>query len=74
MQSLVLEERMAGNARQAMVSSQAAEIAVRSAEAWLVAEDRVVASLEVADTRAARRRGLLGRDGIDIQCCSGIKS
>jgi uncharacterized membrane protein (UPF0127 family) len=32
---------------------------------WLVAEDRVVASLEVADTRRARRRGLLGRDGIE---------
>ena len=25
----------------------------------------MLASLEVADTRAARRRGLLGRDGID---------
>ncbi len=33
--------------------------------AWLVAEDRVVASLEVADTRGARRRGLIGRDGIE---------
>lgn len=32
---------------------------------WLVADDKVVASLEVADSRAARRRGLLGRDGID---------
>lgn len=32
---------------------------------WLVAEDRVVASLEIADCRAARRRGLLGRDGIE---------
>ena len=32
---------------------------------WLVAEEHVVASLEVADTRAARRRGLLGRDGIE---------
>ena len=32
---------------------------------WLVAEDHVVASLEVADTRSARRRGLLGRDGIE---------
>lgn len=32
---------------------------------WLVAEDHVVASLEVADTRRARRRGLLGRDGIE---------
>lgn len=32
---------------------------------WLVVEDRVVASLEVADTRRARRRGLLGRDGLE---------
>jgi uncharacterized membrane protein (UPF0127 family) len=32
---------------------------------WLVAEDHVVASLEVADTRRARRQGLLGRDGIE---------
>ncbi|MEZ5167100.1 MAG: DUF192 domain-containing protein [Acidimicrobiales bacterium] len=32
---------------------------------WLVAGDRVVASLEVADTARARRRGLLGRDGIE---------
>jgi len=32
---------------------------------WLVAEDKVVASLEVAASRADRRRGLLGRDGIE---------
>ena len=32
---------------------------------WLVSDDRVLASLEVADTRPARRRGLLGRDGIE---------
>lgn len=32
---------------------------------WLVAQDHVVASLEIADSRAARRRGLLGRDGIE---------
>lgn len=32
---------------------------------WLVADEKIVASLEVADTRPARRRGLLGRDGID---------
>ena len=33
---------------------------------WLVtADDRVLASAEVADAHAARRRGLLGRDGID---------
>jgi uncharacterized protein len=32
---------------------------------WLVAGDHVVASLEIADTRASRRRGLLGRDGIE---------
>jgi uncharacterized membrane protein (UPF0127 family) len=37
---------------------------------WLVrraptADDEVLAAAEVADTRAARRRGLLGRDAID---------
>ena len=32
---------------------------------WLLRDGEVLASLEVADTRAARRRGLLGRDGID---------
>lgn len=33
--------------------------------AWLVREGTVIASLEVADTRRARRRGLLGRDQVD---------
>lgn len=33
--------------------------------AWLVVEDRKVASVEVAGTRRARRRGLLGRKGIE---------
>ncbi|HUF98405.1 MAG TPA: DUF192 domain-containing protein [Ilumatobacter sp.] len=34
--------------------------------AWLVTEDaRVLASAEVADSRATRRRGLLGRDHLD---------
>lgn len=33
---------------------------------WLVTEDaRVLASVEVADARSARRKGLLGRDGLD---------
>jgi uncharacterized membrane protein (UPF0127 family) len=32
---------------------------------WLVSDGRVLASLEVADTRRARRRGLIGRDGIE---------
>lgn len=31
--------------------------------AWLLCDGRVVASAEVASTRAARRRGLLGRAG-----------
>lgn len=32
---------------------------------WLLTDDaRVLASAEIADARAARRRGLLGRDGI----------
>ncbi len=33
--------------------------------AWLLRDGEVLASLEVAATRAERRRGLLGRDGID---------
>ncbi len=33
--------------------------------AWLVAGDRVVASLEVASSRRARRKGLSGRDALD---------
>ena len=33
--------------------------------AWLVHDGRVLASLEIAETRRARRTGLLGRDGID---------
>ncbi len=33
--------------------------------AWLVKEGHVVASLEIADSRSARRRGLLGRDSLD---------
>ncbi|HVM08966.1 MAG TPA: DUF192 domain-containing protein [Acidimicrobiales bacterium] len=33
--------------------------------AWLVRNGDVLASVEVADTFAARLRGLLGRDGID---------
>lgn len=32
---------------------------------WLVRGNDVLASLEVASTRAARRKGLLGRDGIE---------
>ena len=34
-------------------------------QGWLVHDGRVLASAEVATTRAGRRRGLLGRDGID---------
>lgn len=33
--------------------------------AWLVSDARVLASAELADSRAARRRGLLGRDDLD---------
>ena len=32
---------------------------------WLLRDDKVLASLDVADTARLRRRGLLGRDGID---------
>ncbi len=33
--------------------------------AWLLRDGAVLASLEVASTRKARARGLLGRDGIE---------
>lgn len=33
--------------------------------AWLVSDARVLASVELAETRAARRRGLLGRDDVE---------
>ena len=33
--------------------------------AWLVCDARVLASAEVADTRRARRRGLIGRDSME---------
>ncbi|MFL6206538.1 MAG: DUF192 domain-containing protein [Acidimicrobiales bacterium] len=33
--------------------------------AWLLREGEVLASLEVAEARRARRKGLLGRDGIE---------
>ena len=43
---------------------------------WLACGDRVVASLEVARTRAERRRGLLGRDDVTgallIERCRGV--
>lgn len=32
---------------------------------WLLREDEVLATLEVAEDRRSRRRGLLGRDGIE---------
>lgn len=35
------------------------------AMAWLVSEARVLASTETATDRRARRRGLLGRDGLE---------
>ncbi len=33
--------------------------------AWLVSDARVLASAEVANDHTSRRRGLLGRDGLD---------
>ena len=33
--------------------------------AWLLRDGEVLASLEIAESRRDRRRGLLGRDGID---------
>ena len=36
-----------------------------SSVAWLVCDGRVLASAELADDRSTRRRGLLGRDGVE---------
>jgi hypothetical protein len=33
--------------------------------AWLLRDGKVLATVDIASTRAARRRGLLGRDGIE---------
>jgi hypothetical protein len=33
--------------------------------AWLLHEDRVLATLEIAEDRRSRSRGLLGREGIE---------
>lgn len=33
--------------------------------AWLLRDGEVLAALEIASTRAERRRGLLGRDGVE---------
>jgi len=32
---------------------------------WLLRDEQVLASLEIAGSRQARRRGLLGRDGLE---------
>ena len=32
---------------------------------WLLRDGEVLAALEIADSRKARRKGLVGRDGID---------
>ena len=42
---------------------------------WLVKDGVVLASIEVADGRAARARGLLGRDGIEgVLMLDGVRS
>jgi uncharacterized membrane protein (UPF0127 family) len=44
--------------------------------AWLLRDGEVLASLEVAEGRRARSRGLLGRDGLDgallLQPCRSV--
>ena len=46
--------------------------------AWLLRDEVVLASLEVASTRAQRRRGLLGRDGLEgallLRPCRAVHS
>jgi uncharacterized membrane protein (UPF0127 family) len=34
-------------------------------QSWLILDGQVLASLEIAQSRSARRRGLLGRDGCE---------
>ena len=41
---------------------------------WLVHDGRVLASAEVAASRAERRRGLLGRDAVDGVMCLPVRS
>lgn len=41
------------------------EAASQSELAWLLDDDRVIASVELATTARTRSRGLLGREGID---------
>ncbi len=45
---------------------------------WLVRDDEVLASLEVASGAASKARGLLGRDGVDgallIENCRSVHS
>jgi len=41
---------------------------------WLVRDGKVLASAEVAATRAERRRGLLGRDQADGVLCLPVRS
>ena len=47
-----------------------------SVMAWLMSDARVLASAELAETRAARRKGLLGRSALDgalvIRPCRGV--
>jgi uncharacterized membrane protein (UPF0127 family) len=40
-------------------------LAVVTMRGWLRRDDEVLASLEIADGRGERRRGLLGREGVD---------
>lgn len=42
--------------------------------AWLVRDGEVLASAELAATRAERRRGLLGRDEVDGVMCLPVRS
>jgi uncharacterized membrane protein (UPF0127 family) len=41
--------------------------------AWLLRDGEVLASLEVADGRRARARGLLGREGVDSVHTVGMR-
>lgn len=49
----------------ASTSSTLLDVCNAAGMSWLVAEDRVLATLEVADTWSARLKGVIGRESLD---------
>jgi uncharacterized membrane protein (UPF0127 family) len=59
----VLHGTLAHLAASAAVANGSPDRQASTTPAWLLSDGRVLCSLEVASTHAARRHGLLGRDG-----------